>query len=482
MFDGYQVLTITNKIKSSDIGGLSKELTNRIGTGNYDKERTKYNIEFVPLCSSDLASSTYKNLYKNNIEFNKNNKKINLLNGCVITSGQEFFKSLGMKFEDTGEFHTEGKHKGEPIQKALIKSKEDIPEKVLEYFNCSNEFMCNLVGKENVIYSAIHFDENTPHMHFYFTPVVHEVKRKVFETDKDGHQILKPYITKDGIEKMIPIQKKDENGKNVYEIEYGNFLNSDQFWKEKGFKTSYAKIQDDYNKFINEKGFNLDRGEVGANKHHLTKAEKQLKDLQEQNKLLEIELIKNKALNNTELKYMDKISDVDTNPLLNPEKGKIIGYKEKDITNLSNYSKQITKDNLNKDKIIEQNEIKLESKQKQIDKLNTEIKKLKSGKTIKEKDKIIENQKLIIKEKDETINFQNTIISSLRNELTELKENIDTIINSVKNVAIDLYKALKRTLGFDVDKNQEYDSYSFKSLSKKINKKYEKDKSDDYEL
>lgn len=482
MFDGYQVLTINNKIKSSDIGGLSKELTDRIGTGNYDKERTKFNIEFVPLCSSDLASSTYKTLYRNNIEFNKNNKKINLLNGCVITSGQEFFKSLGMKFEDTGEFHTEGKHIGEPIQKALIKSKEDIPERVLEYFNYSNEFMCNLVGKENVIYSAIHFDENTPHMHFYFTPVVHEVKRKVFETDKDGHQILKPYITKDGIEKMIPIQKKDENGKNVYEIEYGNFLNSDQFWKEKGFKTSYAKIQDDYNKFINEKGFNLDRGEVGANKHHLTKAEKQLKELQEQKKLLEIELSKNKALNNTELKYMDKISDVDTNPLLNPEKGKILGYKETDITNLSNYSKQITKDNLNKDKIIEQNEIKLESKQKQIDKLNTEIKKLKSGKTIKEKDKIIENQKLIIKEKDETINFQNKIINSLRNEITELKENIDTIINNVKNVAIDLYKALKRTLGFDVDKNQEYDSYSFKSLSKKINKKYEKDKSDDYEL
>ena len=482
MFDGYQVLTIKNKIKSSDIGGLSKELTDRIGTGNYDKERTKFNIEFVPLCSLDLASSTYKTLYKNNIEFNKNNKKINLLNGCVITSGQEFFKTLGMKFEDTGEVHTEGKHIGEPIQKALIKSKEDIPERVLEYFNYSNEFMCNLVGKENVIYSAIHFDENTPHMHFYFTPVVHEVKRKVFETDKDGHQILKPYITKDGIKKMIPIQKKDENGKNAYKIEYGNFLNSDQFWKEKGFKTSYAKIQDDYNKFINEKGFNLDRGEVGANKHHLTKAEKQLKNLQEQNKLLEIELSKNKALNEVEISYKDKISDVDTNPLLNPEKGKILGYKETDITNLSNYSKQITKDNLNKDKIIEQNEIKLESKQKQIDKLNTEIKKLKSGKTLKEKDKIIENQQLIIKEKNETINFQNTIISSLRNKLTELKENIDTIINSVKNVAIDLYKALKRTLGFDVDKNQEYDSYSFKSLSKKINKKYEKDKSDDYEL
>ena len=482
MFDGYQVLTISNKIKSADIGGLSKELTERKGTGNYDKERTKFNVEFVPLCSSDLASSTYKTLKNNNVEFNKNNKKINLLNGCVVTSGQEFFKSLGMKFEDTGEVHTEGKHIGEPIQKVVIKSEEDIPEKVMEYFRSSNQFLSELVGKENVVYSAIHFDENTPHLQFYFTPVVHEVKRKVFETDKDGHQILKPYITKDGSEKMIPIQKKDENGKNVYEIEYGNFLNSDQFWKSKGFKTSYAQIQDDYNKFITEKGFNLDRGEIGANKLHLTKAEKQLQDLKEQNRLLSLELDKNKAINSVEMSYIEKIHDVDTNPLLNPEKGKILGYKDKDINNLSNYSKEITKDNLNKSKIIEQNEISLESKQKEINRLNNEIKNLKSGKTLQDKDKIIENQKLIIKEKDETIEYQNNIIESLKQELANIKEMATTLLHNVKEVATDLYKALKRTLGFNVDKNQKYDYSTFKDLSKKVNKKYEQDKSDDFEL
>lgn len=96
MFNGKQVLTITNKIKSSDIGGLSKELTDRIGTGNYDTNRTKYNIEFIPLCSTNLASSTYKTLYKNNVEFNKNNKNIYLLNGCIITSGQKFFKFISV--------------------------------------------------------------------------------------------------------------------------------------------------------------------------------------------------------------------------------------------------------------------------------------------------------------------------------------------------------------------------------------------------
>ena len=198
MFAGKQVLTITNKIKSSDIGGLGKELTDRIGTGNYDTNRTKFNIEYVPLCSTNLASSTYKTLYNNKVEFNKNNKKINLLNGCVITSGQEFFKALGMKFEETGRIHLTGDHKGEPINKVVINDKNDIPKKVLDYFEYSHQFLCDLVGKENVVYSAIHFDEDTPHMHFYFTPVVNQVHRKVFETDENGHQLLKSYVGKMG--------------------------------------------------------------------------------------------------------------------------------------------------------------------------------------------------------------------------------------------------------------------------------------------
>ena len=314
---------------------------------------------------------------------------------------------------------------------------------VLNYFKCSHEFLSNLVGKENVVYSAIHFDEDTPHMHFYFTPVVNEVHRKVFETDSNGHQILKSYIGKDEKEKLIPIQKKDETGKNLYSIEKGKFLNCDQFWKDKGFKTSFTKIQDNYNKFITSKGFNLDRGQIGGNKYHQTKAEKYLEELQEENKLMELELNKNKALNEVKISYKEKISNVDTNPLLNPEKGKIIGYKEKDINNLSKYSKEITKDNLNKSKIIEQNEIKLESKQKQIDKLNTEIKNLKSGKTLLEKDKIIENQNLIIKEKDDTIKYQNNIIESLKEEQQVLKKWLVLLYKMLKELLLIYIKHLK---------------------------------------
>lgn len=57
-----------------------------------------------------------------------------------------------------------------------------------------------------------------------------------------------------------------------------------------------------------------------------------------------------------------------------------------------------------------------------------------------------------------------------------------TLLWNFKEVATDLYKALKRTLGFNVNKNQKYDYFIFKDLSRKINKKYEKNKFDDYEL
>ena len=63
MFDGKQVLTITNKIKSSDIGGLSKELTDRIGTGNYDTNRTKYNIEFMKRDDNKIIFASHNGNY-----------------------------------------------------------------------------------------------------------------------------------------------------------------------------------------------------------------------------------------------------------------------------------------------------------------------------------------------------------------------------------------------------------------------------------
>ncbi len=182
----YQVLRFENKIKPKDIGGLGVELDARKGSGNYDKERTQFNIEYVGLDGhTNLKSKVYDTIYTNKIHFNKGDNT-NLLNGCIVTSGPDFFKKLGLPMKDTGRTYIEGKHIGEPIYCPDLKSKDDIPEQVYKYFNESFNFLSNFVGKENVVYAAIHLDEDTPHMHFYFLPVVNSVQRKVFETDETG--------------------------------------------------------------------------------------------------------------------------------------------------------------------------------------------------------------------------------------------------------------------------------------------------------
>ena len=471
----YQVLTFKNQIKPKDIGGLGVELNDRKGSGNYDKERTQFNIEYVGFDGHPtLSSKVYETIYTNNIHFNKGNNT-NILNGCVVTSGPEFFKKLGLPMKDTGRVHIEGKHIGEPIFCPDIKSKEDIPEPVLEYFNESYRFLSNIVGKENVVYAGVHFDEDTPHMHFYFLPVVDHVRRKVFETDESGKRLTKQIYTKNNTIKNVPIQKLNEKGKPIYEVEYGKFLNTDEFWKQLGGKASFARLQDQYNEYITSKGFELDRVEIGANKHHQDKAEHNIKVLEDKIDKLNKELEITKSINEIELKTKDEIKNLDEDTVLNPSKDFLKRYKDKDVEKLIDYSKEIKKENLATKKESDKKSIEIE-------KLENQIKNLKSGKTLQDKNKIIENQKLIIKEKDETIEYQNNIIESLKQELANVKEMATTLLRNVKEVATDLYKALKRTLGFNVDKNQKYDYSTFKDLSKKVNKKYEQDKSDDFEL
>lgn len=471
----YQVLTFKNQIKPKDIGGLGVELDQRKGSGNYAKERTQFNIEYVGLDNHPtLSSKVYETIYSNNIHFNKGDNT-NILNGCIITSGPEFFRKLGLPMKDTGRVHVEGNHIGEPIFCPDIKTKEDIPEKVLEYFDESYRFMSNIVGKENVVYAGVHFDEDTPHMHFYFLPIVNQVKRKVFETDENGKRITKQIYTKDNTIKNVPVQKKDANGKSVYEIEYGKFLNSDEFWKQLGGKASFAKLQDQYNEYITSKGFELDRGQVGANKHHQDKAEHNIKVLNNEIDKLKQELELNKRINEVELNTNKEIKNINEEELLNPSKDIFKKYKDKDVEKLIDYSKEIKKANIASKNELEKKEIKIE-------KLENQIKQFKSGKTYQDKDKVIANQERIIDE-------QKGIIDSLNNEIKSLKDKIERLTNIIWTKLNDAYLAVAHLLGFkNVNKdniNHDLMDYKVRDINRKHEPRYNKstkDKSDDYEL
>lgn len=471
----YQVLTFKNQIKPKDIGGLGVELNDRKGSGNYDKERTQFNIEYVGFDGHPtLYSKVYETIYTNNIHFNKGDNT-NILNGCVVTSGPEFFKKLGLPMKDTGRVHVEGKHIGEPIFCPDIKSKEDIPEPVLEYFNESYRFLSNIVGKENIVYAGVHFDEDTPHMHFYFLPVVDHVRRKVFETDESGKRLTKQIYTKYNTIKNVPIQKLNEKGKPIYEVEYGKFLNTDEFWKQLGGKASFARLQDQYNEYITSKVFELDRGEIGANKHHQDKAEHNIKVLEDKIDKLNKELEMNKRINEVELKTNKEFKNINEEELLNPSKDIFKKYKDKDVEKLIDYSKEIKKEN-----IISKNE--LEKKELKIEKLENQISQFKSGKTYSDKEKVIANQERIINE-------QKGIIESLTEEVQSLKAKLNRLLNVFHEKLNSAYLAVAHLLGFkNVDKNNvNHDLMDYKV--QEINRKYEpkynkstKDKSDDYEL
>ena len=471
----YQVLTFKNQIKPKDIGGLGVELDQRKGSGNYAKERTQFNIEYVGLDNHPtLSSKVYETIYSNNIHFNKGDNT-NILNGCIITSGPEFFRKLGLPMKDTGRVHVEGNHIGEPIFCPDIKTKEDIPEKVLEYFDESYRFMSNIVGKENVVYAGVHFDEDTPHMHFYFLPIVNQVKRKVFETDENGKRITKQIYTKDNTIKNVPVQKKDANGKSIYEIEYGKFLNSDEFWKQLGGKASFAKLQDQYNEYITSKGFELDRGQVGANKHHQDKAEHNIKVLEDKIDKLNKELEMNKRINEVELKTNKEIKNINEEELLNPSKDIFKKYKDKDVEKLIDYSKEIKKEN-----IMSKNE--LEKKELKIEKLENQISQFKSGKTYSDKEKVIANQERIINE-------QKGIIESLTEEVQSLKAKLNRLLNVFHEKLNSAYLAVAHLLGFkNVNKdnvNHDLMNYKVQDINQKHEPRYNKstkDKSDDYEL
>ena len=481
MYDGNQVLRFENKFKASDLGGLGIELTQRKGTGNYDVERTQFNVQYVPLINKNLSSQVYKKLKDNNIYFN-DGKNVNLLNGAIITSGQEFFQSMGMKFKESDRIYQVGKKKGQPILIPDIKTENDIPEKVKKFFDDSFQFLENLVGKENIVYAEIHYDEDTPHMHFYFLPIVDEVRRKVFETDKNGNLIKHEVIGKDGNKKLLPIQKKDANGKNMYVVEKGKFLNCDQFWKNKGGKTSYAKIQDDYNKFITEKGFNLYRGNIGTNVLHRTKAQKEIDDLNEQISEMKKEIEKNKKLNDIELQTTKELSNINSNEVLNPTKKKFGGYKENDVDELIAYSKNINKENTKNVNTIKKKNITIEDMQKQIDSLETENEKLKDGRAIKEKDSKIKELNDTIEAKDKLIKEKNTIIDNLEKTIEKIQKTFEQFKENIYKFCDKLCKAIAHLQGYHELEEDEIDYDEFEYEADKINRKHEKNIEDDFEI
>ena len=149
LYDGKQVVRVENQYKRDDLYNIGVEMNNRKGTGNYDKTRTEFNVEYVPIMEKNLYQEVKKRLERKNIEY-LNRPNTNLLNGITFTSGPEFFESLGMKFVDSGRTYKKGDKKGQIVKVPYIKSKEDIPQAVSYFFDSCMDYLKELVGEENI--------------------------------------------------------------------------------------------------------------------------------------------------------------------------------------------------------------------------------------------------------------------------------------------------------------------------------------------
>ena len=135
MYDGYQVLRFENNYKSKDLYLIGNEMNNRVGTGNYDKERTKFNYSYVPLAMPSLKTQVYTKLREQNIYYNEG--KVNEGGDVVIAyedypNNDRMFvgtnKATSQKISITGNDEQGNIVPNQFIETYIYNSEPDIPE------------------------------------------------------------------------------------------------------------------------------------------------------------------------------------------------------------------------------------------------------------------------------------------------------------------------------------------------------------------
>lgn len=190
------------KYKASQVNNISRH--NERKNQNYENKdidinKSNLNYHFKAPKEISYEKEFYRLREENNLKGNlrlTGNKQSNIMCEFMITSDNDFFKSIG---------ETETKR----------------------YFETAYKFAKNKCGEQNIISAVVHMDETTPHMHLTYIPVVKGLKK--------GEEVLK--------------------------------INASEFWK--GFN-SYGKLQDEFYDYVNEMGFNLERGETKKDREHLS--------------------------------------------------------------------------------------------------------------------------------------------------------------------------------------------------------------------
>ena len=249
------------------------------GVFRHNERRNKnYSNENIDKEKSYLNYSLKSPQYSYEKEFDRIKEKYNLKGqiktvsniACeyIITSDHDYFERIGE--EETKRFF-------ETAYKFVSKYKN--------------------LGEQYIMSAKVHMDEQTPHMHLVFLPVIHT-------TDKKGNSIDK--------------------------------LACSEFWKA---KDSYRQLQDAFYKYMVENGFNLQRGlpkEETGREHYSVEEYKKITNFKQTKEIL----------NNMKLELPDipDITDININRLSKKRDEKIL---EEIIKPKDNVIQNLYQDNMN---------------------------------------------------------------------------------------------------------------------------------------
>lgn len=259
-----------------------------------ERKNKNYSNDNIDKEKSYLNYSIKSPQYSYEKEFDRIRKEYNLKGqiktvsniACeyIITSDHDFFKRIG-------------------------------EEEIKRFFETAYKFVAEYkdLGEQYIISAKVHRDEQTPHMHLIFLPVVHT-------TDKKGNSIDK--------------------------------LACSEFWKA---KDSYRQLQDAFYKYMVESGFNLQRGlpkEETNRQHYSVEEYKKITNFKQTK-----EILKNMKL---ELPDVPDITDININRLSKKRDEKILEeiIKPKDdlIQNLYQDNINLHKELARQTKIVEEAE------------------------------------------------------------------------------------------------------------------------------
>ena len=173
----------------------------------------------------------YKKKYSNrNIDLSKTSQNYHLKKPIENTYYKEYKRLIKKNNLYEGQIHKNSVYACEMILTSDSLFFDKIGrEETKRYFKECYNFVSHYqgLGEENIISAVVHLDEESPHMHLVYIPVINSV-------DRVGN----------------PIRK----------------VNSREFWKG---KSSYKKLQDEFYKYITNKGFDLERGKENTDRKHL---------------------------------------------------------------------------------------------------------------------------------------------------------------------------------------------------------------------